>query len=303
MLLSAAGGIALFLWGIRGLSESLEDSLADRAKELIGRAAGSPCKGFITGTLATVLLQSSSLTTVMVVSIVNARIITLKQAVGVIIGANVGTTVTAHMLSFEFHRMALPLFAAGFILSMVPVTTATRWGRLLCNFAVVLLGFNFMVEALAPLSESQLFTGFIKDTGTNLWQGIGTGFVATGIMQSSSGVMGVTIAMATGGSISLSAALAILIGADVGTCITALIASLRAGITARRAAFCHLMVNLFNLLLVVPWFSLFVHIVESTAPQLPRQLANGQTLYNLWGALFLMPLVFLWFYISDQNNR
>lgn len=302
MLFSAAGGLALFLWGIRRLCDSLESSLAEKAIIFINRATGNPWKGFATGAIATLLLQSSSLTTVMVLSLINARVMSLRQAPGVIVGANVGTTITAHLLSFELHRMALPLFAIGFILSITPFICLRRWGKIISSFAIVLLGFNFMVEGFSPLGESGVFTEYLEKAGVFIWRGIGTGFISTVILQSSSALIGMAIALVQHGSINLQAAVALILGGDVGTCVTALIASLNTGKNARRAALYHLAFNLVSLFLVVPWFGLFIRLSEATSTETVRQLANAHTLYNLWAALFMLPFIHLYLHLSEKKG-
>ncbi|MFY9115155.1 MAG: Na/Pi symporter, partial [Dethiobacteria bacterium] len=252
------------------------------------------------GLAITVVLQSSSLTTVLVVSMVNAKVLTLKEAFAIIIGANIGTTITAHLVSFDLHRMALPIFTIGFLISLLPFAGWRQWGRITISFSILLLGFNFMVEGLSPLSELEIVREYLKSSGEYIWKGITTGFVTTAIIQSSSAIMGMAIALAKEGNIDISAALALFMGADIGTCVTALLAAVRTGVNARLAALFHLLFNLFSMLIVVPWFRLFVRIVECTSSDLPRQLANAHTLYNLWGAVFLLSILHLSFYLAGQ---
>ncbi|NLZ28393.1 MAG: Na/Pi cotransporter family protein [Firmicutes bacterium] len=303
MILTASGGVALFLWGIMSLSDALEDSLAERAKYFMKNITGSIGAGFLIGLVVTVILQSSSLTTVLVISMVNAKVLTLKEASAIIVGANVGTTVTAHLVSFDLQKMALPLFTAGFLMSLLPVPRIRQWGRITINFSILLLGFNFMVEGLSPLSELEAVREYLKSSGEYIWKGISGGFLTTAIVQSSSAVMGIALAMAREGNMEVSTAMAFFIGADIGTCVTALLAAVRTGRNARMVALFHLSFNLFNMLIVLPWLNLFVKIASSTSPYLPRQLANAHTLYNLWGALFVLLILHIIFYLSGQMKE
>jgi len=300
VILTASGGVALFLWGMVTLSDALEDSLAERAKYFMKKITGSIGGGFLVGLAVTVVLQSSSLTTVLVISLVNAKVLTLKEASAIIVGANVGTTVTAHLVSFDLQKMALPLFTVGFLMSLLPVAAIRQWGRITINFSILLLGFNFMVEGLSPLSELDAVREYLKNSGEYIWRGISGGFLITAIVQSSSAVMGMALAMAREGNIGVSTAMAFFIGADIGTCVTALLAAVRTGTNARMAALFHLSFNLFNMLIVLPWFNLFARIASTTSPCLARQLANAHTMYNLWGAFFVLLILHLLFYLTGQ---
>lgn len=300
MFFQAAGGLVLFLWGIQLLSGNLERYTGPATRTMIARLTGTPWRGFFTGALATVVLQSSSLTTVMVVGMVNARVLKLNQALGIIIGANVGTTITAQLLSFNLHRHALLLLILGFVLTFLPWRRVVYTGNTLLSFSVVLLGFNFLIEALIPLQEWHVVTGFLEQAGEAPWKGMIAGFLTVGIMQSSSAVIGITLAMAKQGAITLSSAVALIVGADIGTCVTALIASLHTRINARKAALGHLLFNMCSALIVAPFFNLFVSLAGATSTDISRQLANAHTLYNLLGALFLMPLIPLWVYILEK---
>ncbi len=292
MFLSAAGGLSLFLWSMGLFSTYLAHEAGGKIKSIIRSLSSTPGKGFITGALITTVLQSSSLTTVMVTGLVNARIIRLEQAAGIIIGANVGTTVTSQLLSFKLHQAALPVIGAAFIVSLLPWEAPRKTGQLLIKFGVMLLGFNIMVESLSPLGEQGFWTaGLAAGDGDSVRTGILTGLIASAVLQSSSAVSGMAMAMIQEGGINLPVAVALIMGADAGTCITALAASLKTGSAARLAALTHLIFNILSIFLVWPWFNLFVTLAEFTASEASRQLANAHTMYNLWGALFIFPVI------------
>lgn len=303
MFIQAAGGLVLFLWGIQLLSSNLERYAGPVSREWIFRLTGTPWRGFFTGVLVTGILQSSSLTTVMVVGAVNASVLPLGQALGIIIGANVGTTVTAQLLSFNLHKYALFLLVPGFALTFLPWRRAVYAGNTVLSFSLVLLGFNILTGALVPMQDWPVVTSFLQQAGEAPWKGIVAGFFTVALMQSSSAVTGMALAMARQGALALSPAVALLIGADVGTCITALIASIRMRAAARKAALGHLLFNLCSAMLVIPFFRVFVSLAGSTSADISRQLANAHTMYNLLGALVLMPLIPLWVYLLEKSGK
>jgi phosphate:Na+ symporter len=290
-VISAAAGLGLFLFGLRLMSRSLARSAGPALQKLLHKLVGTPAKGFVAGALVTAALQSSSLTSVMVVGLVNARLLNLAQGMGVIIGANVGTTVTAQLLSFELHRLALPVIALSVLFCLARRPSIRKPAASLLGFGLLLLGLNGMSGALAALAGSNMVTAALRAAGEAPWLGVGAGFFAAALLQSSSAVMGLVIGMALEGAIGLPAAVAVLIGADLGTCTTALVASVGMNRAACAAALSHFLFNLASLLLAAPFFPYLVLLASKTALTLPRQVANAHTLYNLLGALVLLPLI------------
>ncbi len=247
---------------------------------------------FLVGVLFTAFTQSSSLATVIVVGMVDARIINLGAAIAVIVGANVGTTVTGQLVSFRLYDYAPLLVAAGVILFLSPQKGGKRAaGRVLLGLGVLLSGLNTMSSFLAPQAEKAWAVEFLKMAASNPGIAILAGAAVTAIVQSSSAVMALTIALAEEGVLSLAAGVGILVGADVGTCVTSLLAGLGTGVNARRAATAHLVFNLLSVAMLLPIFQLFITVVVSSADTVPRQLANAHTIYNLGGAVLL--LIFL----------
>jgi len=155
--ITAAGGLTLFLWAIHNLSDTLENSATKRTRQFISKATISPWIGFLSGIFVTAILQSSSLTTVMLISLVKAKIVNLRQSLGVIIGANLGTTITAQLLSFNLHQFALPLFTFGFILQLLSNPKLNQTGKIIIYFSLLLLGFYYMVNSLGQLTELSFF--------------------------------------------------------------------------------------------------------------------------------------------------
>jgi phosphate:Na+ symporter len=285
----AAGYLVLFLFGLQYMSRNLAHAAGPSFKRLLNRMAGSTITAFISGCLVTALVQSSSLISVMVVSLVNARILTLPRGIAVIIGANVGTTVTSQLLSFQLHSLAWPVLSLALIMFLMPRFRAAS--KCLFGLGMLLLGLSGLSATLASWKESGWIVNLLAAAGKVPWRGIGAGFVASATLQSSSAVMGLVLGLAMEGIISLPVAVALLVGSDLGTCITALVASIGLGRTARQAAWSHFIFNLVSLILAMLSFPYLLLIAERSAGELPRQLANAHTLYNLAGALVMLPLV------------
>lgn len=271
------------------MSRALARSAGPAFKRLLARMTGSSWRGFATGFLATAILQSSSLTTVMVVSLVNAGVITTAQGCGVIIGANVGTTITGQLLSFNLGRLAWPLLGLSLLLSLRPRSGRIRWAAPLFGFGLLLLGLNGMTAALAALESSALLGGALAYAAAAPWRGLLAGVAAAVMLQSSSAVIGIVLGLAREGLLTLPVGVSMVLGADLGTCSTALIASIGMGRTARRAAWFHFFFNLISLLLALAFYPYLIRAAVESAAALPRRLANAHLLYNLLGAVVLLP--------------
>ncbi len=299
----AAGYLGLFIFGLHFMSRQLSGAAGPALRRLLSRVAGRTWSAFLAGCLVTAALQSSSLTSVMVVGLVNSRVMGLAQAIAVIIGANVGTTVKAQLLSFNLHRLALPLLGAAVLLYLLPLPRLRPASAALVGFGLVLLGMDGLTRSLAPLQETPLVTGMLSAAGAAPLKGLAGGLAASIALQSSSAVMGLVLGLALDNAISLPAAMAILIGADLGTCTTALVASLGMGRTARAAAWSHFLFNLISLFLALLFFPKLLWLATASARMLPRQLANFHTLYNLLGAIALLPLTPLLAHLLDRRER
>jgi len=286
---NTAGYLGLFIFGLHFMSRQLSGAAGPAVKLLFLRVAGRPWSACLFGCLVTAVVQSSSLTSVMVVGLVNAKMISLTQAIAVIIGANVGTTMTAQLLSFNLQRLALPLIGVSVLLYFLPIQKLKSVAGASVGFAFLLLGLDGMVQSLSPLQGSQ-FMDRLLAAGQSPWQGLGGGLAASVFLQSSSAVMGLVLSLAMREMISLPTAVAVLIGADLGTSSTALAASLGMGRLARSAAWSHFLFNLLSLVLALIFFPGLIRLAAATSELLPRQLANIHTLYNLMGALIFLPL-------------
>lgn len=217
------------------------------AKDL-GALTSSTVKGVLVGTVVTAVIQSSSATTVMLVSFVNAGLMTLKQAVGVIMGANIGTTITAQLIAFDLAAYALPAVGLGFLLFFFAKKEAWKnTGEIILGFGILFLGMTVLTGAVKPLRTSPVFVHWMTSFAAQPLLGVAVGAVITMIIQSSSASTGILLAVASQGLISLDAALYVLFGCNIGTCITAMLASIGTNITAKRTALAHVLFNLLGL--------------------------------------------------------
>lgn len=286
-LMQLLGGVGLFLFGIRLMGEALQDLAGDRLRRLIAALTKTPVRGVLVGTLVTILIQSSSGTTVMTVSFVHAGLMTLKQAVGVIMGANIGTTVTAQLIAFKIKDFALPIIALGVALSFIGRSKKRKYlGNGLIGFGLLFLGMTTMEGAMKFLAGRQdIFLAFSHHPVLAVLAGVGL----TVLVQSSSATVGLTIAMASQGLLPLGAAIPILFGDNIGTTITAVLASAGSGREAKQAAASHVLFNVFGVVVFMLVLPLFTRVVLLTSDDIARQLANAHTLFNVSNTLLFLP--------------
>lgn len=290
------GGLALFLLGMKMLSEGLQHVAGSRMKSILARISDRRLFGLLTGAGVTAIIQSSSATTVILVSFLNTGLMTLRQAMGVIYGANIGTTITGQIIAFNINTYAFPLVALGFLFTFVSRTSSLRfWGRALLGFGILLLGMNVMKGGIDPLRDSLLVKEFFTTFSRSPFMGILAGTIVTCILQSSSATVGLTMTLAGSGLVTLEGAVYLVLGDNVGTTITAQIAALGGNKAARRAAMGHTLFNLigaiyFGLLLARPG-SFFMDIVRISSGDPLRQVANAHSLFNIFNALVFLPLL------------
>lgn len=291
-LIQVAGGLGLFLFGMKLMGEGLENAAGDKLKSILEKVTKNPISAVLVGAFVTMVIQSSSATTVMVVGFVNAGLMNIAQAAGVIMGANIGTTITAQLVAFKLDEIA-PLFV---IVGVVLLMSAKQKKRkdiadIVLGFGILFMGMGIMSSALKPLADSPMFSELIMAIGENWVLGIFTGLALTAILQSSSATTGILIALASTGSITINIVLPILFGCNIGTCVTALIASIGANKTAHKAAAIHLMFNILGTLIFIPFLKPLGHIVQEMSPgDVQRQIANAHTIFNITATIILVPL-------------
>jgi phosphate:Na+ symporter len=285
------GGIALFLYGMERMTASLNSVAGAKMQGFLARATSSPLRGAMTGAGLTAVLQSSSLTTVLCVGFISAGLMNLRQAVGVIVGANVGTTITAQVIAFNAEAVALPLVTLGVVLRLM---SKTRWqkhlGSVLFGIGLVFYGMELMSTATEPLRSYGPFVETMKSLD-QAWLGILAGAAFTALVQSSSATTGLVIVLASQSLVSLEAAIALVLGANVGSCITAVVAAWKGGVVARQAAAVHV---IFNVAGALVWWILLNPLVRLTqhisGTDVARQVANAHTLFNVLNAVVALLL-------------
>lgn len=292
MLFTVAGGLGLFLYGMQLMGDGLQKAAGDRLRRLLEVLTGVPIVGVFVGAIVTVLVQSSSATTVMVVGFVNAGLMNLAQAIGVIMGANIGTTITAQLVSLKLTDLALPAVAVGFLLTMLGRTRSQKQiGQVILGFGVLFLGMTVMSDGLRPLRTNPLFKRYMVEFGQNPLLGVVAGMVFTAAIQSSSAFTGLVISLALQELIGLNSAVTLILGSNIGTCITALLASIGTNLTARRAALAHVMFNVFGVVLFLPFVTPFSNFIAGTADTVAHQAANAHTFFNVLVVALLLPFV------------
>jgi phosphate:Na+ symporter len=295
------GGLALFLAGLEILSEGMKLAAGEALKHVLSRLTTNRFLGALTGAFVTGVLNSSSVTTVLVVGFVTAGVMTLAQSVGVIMGANIGSTVTAQILAFNVSQYALLLVAIGFFMFFAGKKERLKhYGMMLMGLGLVFYGMGIMSDAMNPLRNYEPFLEILKRM-ENPALGLLAGAVFTGLVQSSAATVGIAIAMASEGLLSLPAGIALALGANIGTCVTALMAALGKPVEAVRAAMVHVLFNVMGVLIWIAFIPVLADIavwispsnpeLEGTvrmAAEVPRQIANANTLFNVVNTLIFI---------------
>ncbi len=294
MITGLGGGLALFIYGMRKMTEALKTVAGAGLKDILATLTTNRFTGALSGALITAVIQSSSVTTVMVVGFVSAGLMTFTQSVGVILGANMGTTITAQIIAFQVAKYSLIMIALGFLVELLARSQRVRhYGIALMGLGLLFFGMELMSNASAPLRSYAPFIEAMQDL-RNPAMGVLAGFLFTAVVQSSSATTGVVIVLGAQGFIPLEAGIALILGANIGTCVTAILSALGRPREAVKAAAVHVVFNLAGVLLwiwFIPYFADLVRAVspaavhlagaERLAADVPRQIANAHTIFNL----------------------
>lgn len=289
--ISLIGGLGLFLFGMSYMGDGLQKAAGSKMKDILAALTKNRLMGVLVGALVTGVIQSSSATTVMVVGFVNAGLMNLNQAVGIIMGANIGTTVTAFLVSLNITQFATFMVGVGVLMYLASKKKKIKSiAEVIIGFGILFIGMKLMSDAMKPLQANPNFTGLMTKFD-NPYLGILVGFVMTAILQSSSATTGLLIAVAATGVITFEQAYPIVFGQNIGTCVTALLASIGANKTAKRAAVIHLLFNIagtiiFMLLLRNP----IQYVIYEMVPiDVPKQIAAGHIFFNIINVVILFP--------------
>lgn len=286
------GGLALFLYGMHRMSDGLNAAAGSKMKQILEKLTSNRYVGVLMGTLITAVIQSSSAMTVMVVGFVNAGMMTLRQAVWVIMGANIGTTITGQLIALNAGAAAPLLAFVGVVLVVfIPNAKANHIGDIVAGLGILFLGMEMMSQAMMPLRDSEAFVSMMTQFENPLF-GILAGTVFTAAIQSSSASVGILQALAQGGAISFSGAVYVLFGQNIGTCITALLASIGTSRNAKRTTIIHLAFNIIGtavFTLVCMTLPLAAWVEGLTPGRPAAQIANMHTLFNVATTILLLP--------------
>ena len=291
LILSLMGGLALFLYGMHMMSSGLEETAGDKMKVVLEKLTSNRFLGILVGALITAVMQSSSATTVMVVGFVNSKLMTLQQAVWIIMGANIGTTITGQLVALNVTKMA-PLFAiVGVVLiTFIKNKKANSVGKMIAGVGVLFIGMSMMSSAMVPLRSEPAFIDFMtKISNPVLGVLFGAGFTA--LIQSSAASVGILQTLANGGLIGLANSIYIIFGQNIGTCITAALASLGANRNAKRTTIVHLSFNIIGTILFMAFVALFPFVkwMEAITANPAAQIANTHTIFNIATTIILIP--------------
>jgi phosphate:Na+ symporter len=330
IIVQTLGGLGLFILGMNLMTEGLQLIAGQRIKKVLEAVSSNRILGCLTGAGVTAVIQSSSATTVMLIGFVSAGIMNLTQATGIIIGANIGTTITAQMIAFKISAIALPAIAIGVPLKFFAKKRKTRYlGDIILGFGILFYGMTVMKNGLGPIRGNPEFIGFFSQFATEGFGGIllciGMGTLVTVIVQSSSATIGLTMTLAMQGIITFPSAMALLLGQNIGTTITAWFAVIgSSNVEARRTAMSHTLFNVIGVCIMVAIFPFFLKfivfitgamgsagavdkMVDGDAVNIARYIANGHTVFNIVNALifliFLPQLVNVVMYIFPKGKK
>ena len=294
-ILSMAGGLGLFLFGIRTMGDGLENAAGAKLKRMLEVLTGNRFLAVLVGFVVTAIIQSSTATTVMVVGFVNAGMMSLAQAVGVIMGANIGTTVTSLLIALNFSSVAAASVLVGVILMLASKKTVVKnLGAIFTGFGLLFLGIDMMSDSMAPLRESAGFMNFIVTVSESPLRplfGIILGIVMTAVLQSSSASVGVLQTLAMQGLVPLKFSVFVLFGQNIGTCLTALFSTVGAKKNSKRAAVIHLLFNLIGtgIFILIALLTPYVEWIEKLSPDPMAQIAISHIVFNIVSTVVMFP--------------
>jgi len=297
-LIQILGGLALFLFGIRMLSGGMEKIVGEQIQKWLDRMTSNRIKSAAFGTIATAMLQSSGLLMVMMIGLINANLMTVAKAIGVMLGQEIGTTLTAQIVAFDIGYYRLLLVIVGLIfIEFFEERGWKKYGEILFGLGIIFIGMSYMSKSLDELIKIGWISNGFVTMGQTPMVAVIAGLIMTAITQSSTAVTSLVVAMGMSMGpngnpiITLSGAVGLILGANIGSCITGLIASIRLSAAAKQASFAQIFINVLGVALFLPFISQYAGFVELTSSQLPRQIANAHTIFNLIVSLALFPFV------------
>jgi phosphate:Na+ symporter len=289
VLFSLLGGTALLLYGVRFVGEGLQRAAGTRLRHILSTLTGNRLKSLLVGAGVTAVLQSSSATTVMLVGFASAGLLTLRQTIGVILGADIGTTVTVQLLAFDLLQLSPLVVFVGWVLYVTGRGTPRYVGQAILGFGFLFLGMKLIHDGTAPLATNQLFADLLRALTDQPLLLVLISALFTAIVRSSAAVIGLALSLASAGFMPLVAAIPIIFGANVGTAATAVLAAVGQNAEARRVAAAHAAFKIVGVVIFFPFIGPFADLVRMTAPDVERQIANAHTIFNVALALVFLP--------------
>ena len=292
------GGLGIFLYGIKQMGDGLQAAAGDRLRNILNTFTSNPIMGVLAGMIVTILIQSSSGTTVITIGLVSAGFMTMRQAIGVIMGANIGTTVTAFIIGIDIGAYALPILAIGaFLIFFIQKRKVKNIGMILFGFGALFYGLELMSGAVKPLADLEGFKQLMLDMSSNPIYGLIAGTILTVVIQSSSATIGILQGFFANDLISLHGALPVLLGDNIGTTITAVLASLAGSLAAKRVAAVHVMFNVIGasiFLIILPLYQMAIEWMQTLLnlkPEMVIAFAHGT--FNVTNTLIQLPFIFV----------
>lgn len=302
---SGITGLGLFLLGMKLLTTGLSNATDSSFRHQLRKMKLHPLIGVMVGTIATMLLQSSSGMTVIIVGLVDAKLLTLYQATPLIMGANIGTTITAQLIAFKIGAIAPFILVLGLVLSFINGKKKVSFiGEVLVGFSLIFKGMDLLSAGVSPLEDSKRFQEVLAIFGVRPLFGIVLGFLTTAIIQSSSTGIAILQSLTKSNALSINSALPILLGQNIGTCITTLVAGVNASCAGKRAALIHLLFNTMGVLLFFPFINILSELVVQLAPFNPaRQLAHAHSLFNIISTILFLPFIDLFVKAAELSIK
>lgn len=291
VIIPLAIGIALFLFGMQMMRIGLTRLSGSYLKGFLYRFTQTPYHGFFTGAVATLLLQSSSAVTVITIGLINARMLNFYQTIGIILGTNVGTVATAELLALNIGRVAVPLLLAGACLVLFPYFKIRAIGLFIGGFSIIFLGMDALQMIAVPLQNSVFFNIIISMPNQQIIIGIIFGAIVTAIIQSSSAMTAMTMSMMLYQALPLTFGIAVILGSNIGTCFTAILASFGGSMEGKQVATAHILLNVLGVIIFYPFIEPFAELIQRLTDYPPAQIAHAQLIFNLTSSLMVLLFV------------
>ncbi|RNB82297.1 Na/Pi cotransporter family protein [Brevibacillus fluminis] len=284
-------GLTFFLLGMYAMRIGFQNLAGDRMKALMMRFTRTPVHSFFSGLISTFVLQSSGAVTVLTIGLTQAGIIRFAQTIGIILGANIGSTITTQLIALRLEKLAVPMLLIGVIFWLQSRKLYRCIGLIIAGFGLIFLGIDTMQVMARPLEESQTFRGLFLESSHSIWIGLITGTLFSGLIQSGSATIAITMNLLAHGVMNMDTALAVVLGANVGTCFTALIASIGTNRASQQVAWFHTLFNLAGAISFIPLLGSLASITATLTDDPSQQIAHAQSIFNVACSVIALPFV------------